>query len=206
MVRKGFTFIEVIVTLGVLAAVLLVVNQVVASAVQQVKIGRNNFYVGTVMSEAVAHLDFIQNANLLRYGEADFDECRFASLEQGVDVECDNIDKYEGKYLVVVKEEGGRNSWRLVKVPDDLPIVDGNGDFAGKEFVFEVYEKKVGNAVMYTNVESVQNLDEDKYKPMGYYRYVYIYPDGNYEVQVVYVDHLNRVRVEESNYVASDNV
>lgn len=204
--RQGFTFIEVVVTLGVLAAVLVVVNQVVVSAVRQVEVSKNNYYVDVVLSEGYEQVNFVHQANLLRYGENNFEECKLVKIDESLGVDCENLTKYEGRYLVVVSETGGRQVWDLIGVPNGKALVDNVNDpsqFAPGFEDFEIYEKSLSSGgVVYTNVENVGSLSED-YKPLGYYRYVDISASGDFQVVVAYIDEYSNLRLRNPDYLIS---
>jgi prepilin-type N-terminal cleavage/methylation domain-containing protein len=202
--RQGFTFIEVVVTLGVLAAVLLVVNQVVVSAVRQVEISKNNYYVDVILSEGYEQVNFVHQANLLRYGRNNFDECKLTRVDEALGVDCDGLSKYEGRYLVVVQTSNDRQVWDLVRVQNGKNLVDNVDDptlFEPGFEDFEVYEKSLsGGGVVYTNVENIATLKDD-YKPLGYYRYVDIASDGDFQVVVAYMDEYSNLKVRNPDYL-----
>lgn len=208
--RSGFTLIEVMVTLGVLASVLVVTNQVIVSAVRQVEVSQNSFYVDVILSEAFAHVDYIHQANLLRYGESQFEDCKLTRLDATLGVDCEGLDHYndgrdvDGRYVLVMNEISGRQQWVLVARPgnvvDDLDdpvlLVDNFEDF-------EVYEFSLDEGgVVYTNVSGDVSGD-DRYKPLGYYRYIDISHDGYFQIVVAYMDEFANLKVEKPDYVIS---
>jgi hypothetical protein len=191
------------VTLSVLAAVLVVTNQVIVSAVRQVEVSKDSFYVDVILSEGFEHVNYIHQANLLRYGEGSFEDCKLTKLDQTLSVNCDGLDDYKGgRYLLNIDELSGQQKWSLVDVSGD--IVDDLEDpqtFSTEFKDFEVYEKELnGGGVVYTNVISVGSLDES-YKPLGYYRYIDIAADGDFQIVVAYVNELSNLKVEKPDYV-----
>lgn len=201
--RSGFTLIEVMVTLGVLAAVMVVTNQVVVSALRQVELSRNSFYVDVVLSEAFEHMNYVHEANLLRYGEADFEECKLTRLDQSLGVTCEGLAKYDqGKYLLVIEESGGQQLWNLV--PTGLELVDDVSNptsFTDDFEVFEVYEKELSTGgVVYTNIASDVRGDSS-FTPLGYYRYIDVAANGGFQIVVAYLDEFSRLEVESPDYV-----
>lgn len=203
--RKGFTFIEIMVTLGVLASTLLVINQVVASSIQQVKFSKNLFYVDTVVNEALSHMNYIMKANELRYGAENFEECKMTTLEAELAADCSNLEKYSGRYVLVVSGAFDQDQrWEMVK-RDGVDIVDdleNPKEFVGKYQAFEVYEKKLKNGgVVYTNIGSTNDIRSSAFSPLGYYRYVDVYDNGDFMVTVVYVDEINNLKVVQSKFL-----
>ncbi len=207
--KKGFTFIEVVVTLGVLSVVLLVVNQVVVSAVRQVEISRNNYYVDVVLTEGYEQVNYIHQANLLRYGEDNFDECKLTRIDEDLSVDCENLAKYDGRYIVEIREQSGGQVWDLVSVSDTQDVVDdldNPSQFVPGYEALEVYEKSLtGGGVVYTNVQDVSGLDDDVYRPLGYYRYVDISASGDFRVVVAYEDEFSNIKVRKPDYLISIN-
>lgn len=200
--KSGFTLIEVMVTLGVLAAVMVVTNQVVVSAIRQVEVSRNGFYADIILSEGFEHMNYVHEANLLRYGEDQFEECKLTRLDQDLGVDCDGLADYEGRYLLVINQSGGEQIWNLFSVTGDVVdnIVEPNAFVRGYER-FEVYEKKLSDGgVVYTNVD-VNPKDSENFRPLGYYRYIDIAPNGGFQVVVAYVDEFSNLKVESPDYV-----
>ena len=204
--KKGFTLIEVMVALGVLSATLLVVNQVVSSSVQQVRLSRNLFYVDTILSEGVSHMDYVQKTNVLRFGQQNFPKCKMTAIDRGLAPDCDDLPKYVGRFILVM--EGDFDSQQravLSPVDPNFGVVDDKNnptELVKSAELFQVYEKTLkSGGVVYTNLFSAPNTSA--FKKMGYYRYIDVYDNGDFLVTVVYVDELGRLRVVDGNLLSN---